>query len=314
VSFAAPLWLLALALAPAALAARRIARRRARRYAMRFPAVATLRTAVAADPSRRSLLPLVALLAAVAALVGALARPRVSSAVVLRRASIVLVLDHSGSMQARDVQPTRLAAAKHAALQFLDALPVSVRVGFVAFSSSPNALLAPTTDRAAVRAALVRQRASGSTATGSALAAAIGLLREHGKPAGRAAIVLLSDGAANSGQNPVAIARAAAHRRIAIDTVALGTASGTVPGADPFAAPIPVPPDPQLMKRIAHVSHGRSFDAEDASTLDSIYRDLGTRLSSRRRWHDLTPWFAAGGLALLAAAMLAAVRFGVRSA
>jgi Ca-activated chloride channel family protein len=313
-SFASPLWLLALLVPPAALLAQRVARRRARRYALRFTAVASVRAALATTTGAawRRRVPVAALLLAVAALAVALARPQVRTTTAVRQAELVLVLDHSGSMQASDVKPTRLAAAERAANTFIDQLPASVRVGVVAFSSTPDTVLAPTLDRASVRAAIDSQVANGATATGDALADAISLLLHGGKRHGRAAIVLLSDGAANAGRNSVAVASQAARSDISIDTVALGTPGGQVVGPDPYAPPTPVPPDPQLMHQIAQASHGRFFTAQDADRLDSIYRGLGTALTSRATRQDLTPAFVGAGLALLLVAVLSALRWGAR--
>ncbi len=93
--------------------------------------------------------------------------------------------------------------------------------------------------------------------------------------------MLLSDGAANAGQDPISVAAKAAKQQIAIYTVALGTSSGSLPNPDPFGPPVAVPPDPQLMQQIAHTSHGRSFSAKDAGGLISIYKGLGTQLGSK---------------------------------
>ncbi len=311
-SFASPLWLLALLGPPAALLAQRVASRRARRYALRFPAVASVRAAAAGGSAWRRRMPVAVLLLAAAALVVALAHPQVRGTIALRRAELVLVLDHSGSMQASDVKPTRLAAAVSAANAFLDQLPASVRVGVVAFSTLPDVLLAPTTDRASVRQAIDSQVAIGATATGDALADALAMLRRGAGRRGRAAIVLLSDGAANEGQDPLAVAAQAARDDVSIDTVALGTAAGTLTSPDPLNPPIPVPPDPQLMHQIARASGGRFFTAQDADRLDSIYRGLGTQLSTRPATRDLTVAFAGAGLALLLAALATSLRWGAR--
>src|SRR5215469_17401300 len=110
-SFSSPVWLLALLLVPAALEAQRLARRRARRYALRFPAVPTVVQALGKGPDWRRYIPIAALLAAIASLSVAMARPHVTTRVPVREASVMLVLDRSGSMDADDVQPTRLDAA-----------------------------------------------------------------------------------------------------------------------------------------------------------------------------------------------------------
>jgi Ca-activated chloride channel family protein len=310
VSFVSPLWLLALLALPAALLAQRVARRRAKRYALRFTAVASARAAAAGGGAWRARVPIAILLLAVAALAVALARPFTHRMVAVRQAEVVLVLDHSGSMQATDVKPTRLEAVVHAANSFLDQVPGSVRVGFVGFSSAPDTLVPLTADRGPVREALDAQVAQGSTDTGNALEDAISMLRTGKQPHGRAAIILLSDGAANAGPSPVAVAQQAARDDIVVDTVALGTPGGVL--TSPFSPPIPVPPDPQLMHQIAEASHGSFFNVQDAGRLDSIYRSLGTRLSGKQVRRDVTGFFVAAGLALLLAALLAAQRWGMR--
>jgi Ca-activated chloride channel family protein len=310
VSFASSVWLLALLALPLALLAQRVARRRAKRYTLRFTAVASVRAAAAGGGGWRRHVPIAILLLAAAVLAVALARPYSHKMIAVRHADVVLVLDHSGSMQATDVKPTRLAAVVHAANAFLDQVPSSVRVGFVGFSSSPDTIVPLSADRAPVREALDAQIAVGATDTGNALLDAIGMLQSGKKPHVRAAIILLSDGAANSGPSPVTVAGQAAHDDIAIDTVALGTPGGEL--TSPLGPPIAVPPDPQLMHQIAQASHGSFFDVQDAGHLNATYHGLGTELSGRRIRRDLTGTFIAAGLALLLAALFAAQRWGAR--
>jgi Ca-activated chloride channel family protein len=310
-SFSSPLWLFALLLIPAALQVQRLARRRASRYALRFTAVPTLVQAIGRRPDWRRQIPVLAALGALAALAFALARPHVTTRVPIREASLMLVLDRSGSMEATDVQPTRLDAAERAANTFVDQLPASARVGVVTFSSTPDTVVAPSTDHVAARRAIDAQTANGATATGDALSVALNLLHQASART-RSAIVLLSDGAANAGQDPVAIAAKAAQQRIAIYTVALGTSSGSLPNPDPFGPPVSVPPDPQLMAQIARTSHGRSFTAQDAGGLVSIYKGLGTQLGSKTQQTDITVAFAAAGLALLLAAGVGSLRWSGR--
>jgi Ca-activated chloride channel family protein len=311
-SFASPLWLAALALIPLAIVATIAARRRTKRYAVRFPAVSTLQLAVRAGSSWRRHLPAAFALAAIAALAVALARPRVSYSAPVDRASVMLVTDHSGSMAATDVQPTRLTAAERAANTFIDQLPGNALVGAIAFSSSPDAVQAPVTNHAAARAVINAQSANGSTATGDALQLALQLLRGADKKHPPSAIVLLSDGAANAGVDVTTIAREAAKDRIPIDTVALGTPNGVLPSPDPFQPPVAVPPDPQLMQEIAQLSGGRYFDAQTADELSSIYKGLGRQLGSVTRKHDVTAAFAIGGLAFLLIGVAGSTRWSGR--
>lgn len=312
-SFASPLWLASLALVPIAVLALRVARRRTRRYAVRFPAVSTLQLAVAGTGSSwRRRLPALLALAAIAALALALARPRMSYSAARDQASIMLVTDHSGSMAATDVEPTRLAAAERAANTFIDQLPSSVRVGAVAFSSTPDAVQGPAADHSAARAIIDAQAANGATATGDALQLALQLLNAANRKHPPEAIVLLSDGAANSGVDPATVARQAARDKVPIFTVALGTPNGALPSPDPFTPPIAVPPDPQLMQQIAQLSGGRAFNAQTADELSSIYKLLGSSLGTVTRKEDITAEFAAGGVVLLLLAAVGSTRWSGR--
>jgi Ca-activated chloride channel family protein len=311
-SFASPLWLATLALIPIAIAASIAARRRARRYAIRFPAVSTLQLAAGARSSWRRYLPSAFALAAIAALSLALARPHVSYSAAVEQASVMLVTDHSGSMAATDVQPTRLAAAERAANTFIDQLPSKVRVGAVAFSDSPDAVEAPATNHDGARAIIDAQSANGATATGDALQLALQLLRGADPKHPPSAIVLLSDGAANAGVDVSTVARQAAKDKIPIDTVALGTPDGVLPNPDPFGPPVAVPPDPQLMQQIAQLSGGRTFNAQTADELSSIYKQLGQKLGTVTRKHDVTSVLAIGGVAFLLLGAMSSTRWSGR--
>jgi Ca-activated chloride channel homolog len=311
-SFTDPIWLAALALVPAAIAASIWAGRRARRYAVRFPAVSTVRAAVEAGDSWLRHLPAAFALAAVVALVLALARPHVSYSAPVDEASVVLVSDESGSMASTDVQPTRLAAAEAAANTFIDQLPAKARVGAIAFSDAPNTVQAPETDHAAARAVINSQTANGGTATGDALALALRLLHSGRAKHPPSAIVLLSDGAANEGQDVSTVARQAKADKVPIDTVALGTPGGTLPNPDPLGPPLAVPPDPQLMAQIAALSGGRSFNAQSADELGSIYKRLGRQLGTVTRQREVTAEFAIAGFALLLLAGAGSTRWSGR--
>jgi len=315
-TFGQPLMLLALLLVPLALAAQLAARRRSRRYAVRFPAAATLALAAGRTPAWRRALPLALLLASIAALALALAKPQKTVGVPVERASIMLVTDHSRSMMAEDVNPTRLAAAKRAAHTFLDQLPPGVRVGVTTFSDVPDGTQTPTHDHALVRQMVDAQIADGGTATGDALQVALDTLAREPKGAdGRrppSAMVLLSDGTTTIGRDPVMVARAARELHVPIYTVALGTRDATVPNPG-FGPPLlSVPPDPALLKRIADASGGHSFSAQDDQQLASIYKTLGSQLGTRNTKREVTAAFAAGGLVLLLGAAAASTRWAGR--
>src|SRR4051795_12280733 len=184
-SFGSPVWLLTLFLIPLALSAWWLRRGQAPRYAVRFTAVPALREAAAAAgglPAWRKYVPMTLLLASLAAVVVSLAKPERTIAVPIEQATIVLVTDHSRSMEADDVSPDRLTAAQKAANTFLDQVPGKVRVGIVAYSTAPDAVQTPTTDRAPVRQIINAQFPDGATATGDALQVALqSITQDNGK-------------------------------------------------------------------------------------------------------------------------------------
>jgi Ca-activated chloride channel family protein len=302
VSFANPAWLLALLAIPALVLLTAARTRQRDRFAMRFPAAATLAAAAGAESTWRRWLPSALALLALAALLFGAARPQRSVRVALQEASIMLVTDHSGSMAAQDVKPTRLAAAQSAAKTFVDRLPKDVKVGVVAYSVAPDDVRPPTTDHSQARDAIARQTANGGTATGDALSAALGLLRPGGKTRTPAAVVLLSDGTTTFGSDPEEVAARAKTLGVPVYTVALGTQDATVPNPDPFGPPLPAVPDPAGMRRIAELSGARAFSATDAGSLDAIYKTLGSQLGSRAETHDVTLVPILLGLSLLLAA------------
>jgi Ca-activated chloride channel homolog len=311
-SFASPVWFAALALIPLGFALYTLARRRRRRWAVRFPAVATI-TAVAPRPAAwRRRLPAALLALAVIALVGALARPQSTVAVPIERATVMMIMDGSRSMQAVDVEPSRISAAKAAGQTFINKLPDPIRLGFVGYSQSPTIVQRPTTEHQATRDALAQLEADGGTATGEAIDAALKALQERNqRDRPPAAIVLLSDGKSTDGRDPVEMAREAGKRKIPIFTVALGTDEGVVPGG-PFGQDLPVPPDPETMRRIAEVSNGQAYEIDEGDSLSKVYESLGSRLGTRDVKREVSASFALGGLLLLAAAAGLAVRWRSR--
>jgi Ca-activated chloride channel family protein len=307
VSFASPAFLAALGLVPLALAAHVLVRRRARRYAVRYPAVATLAPLLPNASTWRRRLPLALFLASLAALTLALARPHRTVAVPREQASIVLVTDVSRSMLAEDVDPNRLEAARSAALRFLEEVPREARVGLVAFSTDPHTIEEPTDERDEIQALVDGLSADGGTAAGDALAAALGMVDGPAEDRPPAAILLLSDGKTTTGRDPIPVARQARRAGVPIHTVALGTRSATI--VTPDGSLLPVPPDPETMRRIAELSGGRAFEVDDADELGGLYEDLGSRVATETEKREITVAFAAGGILLL----LAAAAFGVRA-
>jgi Ca-activated chloride channel family protein len=261
-SFASPWLLTGLLLLPVLVtlyvrAERRASSRRAELVAPALmPAVAPKR------PRWRRHVPVALQALALSGLIVALARPQVTAAVAVEQATVIIATDRSGSMQARDVAPTRLQAARRAADGFVEAVPDDVRVGAIAFNHRPSVIQAPTRDHQVLQAALGRVRAAGSTATGDALVAALGLIEATKSPTATrrppAAVVLLSDGKSVRGRDALEVAEDARTARVPVYTVALGTAQGTIESLSPSGAIVreAVPPDPSTLRRIAERTGG----------------------------------------------------------
>lgn len=334
-SFGQPLLLLSFLVIPLAVVLYVLAERRRMRYAVRFTNLEVL-AAVASGgrPWRRYVGPVLFLIA-VSALCVAVARPHVRTLVPTDRATVILVVDVSGSMHATDVKPTRLAAAAAAVRVFLDHAPERLRIGLMAFAREPEVATPPTTDHELVRQSvdlLDSFGGFGGTAIGDALAAATKLAQQAigefrkpaagttiafvtGGPQSPAAIVFLSDGAQTRGDlQPLEGAARAKEARIPVYTVALGTDHGTITFnrgfgfGFPSERTIPVPPDPDTLRAIAQTTGGQFFDARSAKTLESVYARLGSSLGREPGTREVTNEFvlAAAGL-LLAAAVLSAL-------
>jgi Ca-activated chloride channel family protein len=310
-SFVSPLFLLALLAVPAVVVFALAMGRRRARYAVAFTNLELLAGVV--EERRRSWrrwLPVALFLFALATAAGALARPRLHLSVPQENATVVLLVDVSGSMRANDVEPSRLDAALGAMSTFLDRVPKRLKVGLVQFSSEPDILVQPTANRETVRDALAYLEPQAGTAIGDGLETAVKLIRRSFVAAGAsrqpgrdlpAAIVLLSDGAQNRGVlQPL---QAAAHARTAgirVYTISLGTAKGVVKfGSGAYTNSIPVPPDPATMRAIARATGGRDFSARDAQQANGVFGKLGSSIGWKSEKREITSWFALAAAVLL---------------
>jgi Ca-activated chloride channel homolog len=300
-TFASPLLLAGLVLVPVLLTAYVVRERRARRAA-RAVVAAPLRAAVL--PRRagwRRHVPIAGGLGAAALLLTALARPQTTVAVPVEQARIVIATDRSGSMEAKDVAPDRLTAARAAAATFLRSVPRTVRVGALTFNQVPTVLAAPTTDRDTVSDAIRSIQAAGTTATGDAIASALKMLKSGNGPA---AIVLLSDGKSVRGQDVLAVARQAKAARVPIYTVSLGTSSGTITTKTGTSQ---VPPDTATMRQVAAITGGKAYNISDARALSAVYEQLGSKLTTKHQRQDVSSSFAGGALLVLVLGGVASV-------
>jgi len=324
VTFASPYLLALLLIVPLfAVAAWWLDRRRAK-YAVAFTNLELLASVAQRRRRPLALIPLLLFLLALATATAALARPRAVITTPSDRATVVLLVDVSGSMRADDVKPTRLDAAANAMSAFVDRLPSQVRAGLISFSSGPNVLVPPTTDRALMHEGIELLIPEGGTAIGDGLGVAVQTVKaavgdvprnKEGKIPG--AVVLLSDGAQTRGTlTPLQGADLARRAGIRVFTVALGTNHGTLgPNAFGFGGGgglfpggrFPVRPDPVTLAAIARVTGGQTFRAQSAAKVERVYKQLGASIARRHASREITSWFA-GAAALLLLGSLGASR------
>ena len=303
-SFGAPLFLAGLLLVPAALwlYGRHLQRRRSQ--AARFANPALMPAVAPRTPGWRAHAPMAVYAIALTALLVGLARPQTTVAVPVEQATVMLATDVSGSMQAKDVRPDRLTAARDAATRMVSRLPEGVRTGLVEFNHRARLVQAPTADHEVVEQRIQALQPSGGTATGDAITAALNAIRASTPPGGEAppsAILLLSDGKSTRGRDALDAAREAGRLKVPIYTVALGTATGTIQverDNGTFRTET-VPPDPAAMRQIAQITKGQAFSTATAAELDRIYEQLGSRVAMRDEPREVTAAFAGGALLLL---------------
>jgi Ca-activated chloride channel family protein len=315
-SFGTPLLLLGLLLLPLLLLAYRRLQRRPSKYAVRYTNLDVLATVVESTRSWRRHAGLALFLLALAALLVGFARPSMTRLADREEATIVLVIDVSGSMQAEDVEPTRLEAAQAVVRDFLAGLPERFQVGVVAFSETAEVAAPATEDRQLAIDAIDYLYPQRGTAIGDGLARGVEVARaaEPGQSGvdRPAAILFLSDGSQTEGiLLPMEAAARAKSFKIPVFTVALGTPEGIVE-FQRFGGTriIPVPPDKETMRRIASTTGGRFYEAESAGDLRDAYEKMGSLVSKVERKQEVTFAFLAGGLVLLlGAAAVAAATF-----
>lgn len=298
---------LALSIAVAALAAAYVVVqvRGRRRYALRFTNLALLGSVAPVSPGWRRHLPAALLLVALLGLVAALAHPARAELVPRERATIVMAIDVSISMDATDVRPSRLASAKEAATSFAELLPERINLGLVAFAGSARVLVSPTTDRSMVTAAIERLELSESTAIGDGVLASLDAIESvpdavDGQPV-PAHILLLSDGETQVGTPNQLAAEAARDAGVPVTTIAFGTPEGVISYQ---GQTVPVAVNQADLRALADETGGSSFEAATTEELESVYRDIGSSIGFVTEQREIGGWFtgAAFVLAMLAGA------------
>jgi Ca-activated chloride channel homolog len=274
---------------------------RRRRYVARFSNAGLLASIAPKRPGWRRHLTFATLLLALTVLSVGVARPTAAVRVPREEATVMLALDISLSMQATDVLPTRIDAAKKAAIEFADLLPPKINLGLVAFAKAAEVKVPPTIDRDSFKAAVNSLELRESTAIGDAVEACLDAIRTYsasttvkGSKTPPAQIVLLSDGTSNSGKKPLDAAQDAIKQKVPVATIAFGTPSGTVDL--PGEGVQPVPADRTTLHRLANATHGSFHTAVSEQELSAIYKDLGSQIGYQTVHRDISWRFLALGV------------------
>jgi Ca-activated chloride channel homolog len=295
------LWLLLLVAALIALYV--VMQLRRKDYAVRFTNLALLDSIAPKRPTWRRHLPAAAFVLAMIALVTAFARPARPVKVPRERATVVMAIDVSLSMEATDVDPSRIVAAQEAAKSFVDIVPTRLNLGLVAFSGVAQVLVPPTDDHALLKRSIDNLQLGPRTAVGEAIFASLGSIASVPSSPGQAPapgrIVLMSDGETTVGRPNELAAEAAVDAKVQISTIAFGTDDGyvTVEGRN-----IPVPVNRDALADIAEATGGRAFEAATARELRRVYADIGSSIGFRTEEREVTSWVVGLALAFALAA------------
>ena len=278
--------------------------RRRRAYVLRFTDPELIDAVAPRRPGLRRHVIAGVYLAASAILVIAAARPALAMEVP-NEPTVVLAFDTSLSMEATDVSPSRLVAAREAAHRFIEVVPAGVRVGLVAFDQTARVVIPPTTSKTVLDRAVDRLSLGEGTAIGEAIYASLDVLASDARPghddAGSGSIVLMSDGDTTMGRPDDEAAREAERRGVKVSTVAFGTDHGSV---TVDFMPVPVPVDRDALRAIAETTGGKAFEADSAEKIVLVFEDLGHGVGTRTEPREITDGLAIA--ALVTAALAAA--------
>jgi Ca-activated chloride channel family protein len=305
--------------------------RRKKKAALRYASLSMVKEAMDAGQRFRRHLPPILFLLALATMIVAVARPAAIVTLPTQRQTIILAMDVSGSMRAKDVEPNRLAAAQAAAKTFVADLPRDVRVGVVSFAGTAAVVQPPTQNREDIVAAIDRFQLQRGTAIGSGIIVSLATifpdagidvsesiyernarralpLDPERKPEKKeftpvppgsyasAAIILLTDGQRNTGPDSLEAAKMAADRGVRVFTVGVGTKNGEVIGFEGWSFRARL--DEETLKSIADLTRGEYFYAGTAMDLKKVYRGLNARLVFEKKQTEITALFSAMGAAL----------------
>ncbi len=252
---------------------------------------------------------------ALGALNVAFAQPKGEVEVPRERATVVITLDISRSMIAQDVAPDRITAAKAAARDFLNLLPVGFNVSLVSFAGTAAVVVPPTTDRGVVAAAIDNLQVAPSTAIGEGIYSSLDAMAQappdpdHPDDPAPGAVVLLSDGYTNVGRPSDQAARDAAAQHIPIYTIAYGTANGYV---ENNGRREPVPVNPAELAQVSRLSGGKAFSAGSAGQLKEVYSSIAKSVGYVKVDQEVTEQYAGYALLLAVFAAVAVISLGAR--
>ena len=339
--------LLAVVVVPLLVAAYLWSQRRRRPAAARYSSVALIREAMPGSSRVRRHLPFALLTAAVTALVLALGRPAMVLSVPTNQTTIILAMDVSGSMCSTDIAPTRLQAAEQAAIAFVTGQQARTQIGIVAFSGFAAVVQPPTSDQRVLTDAIRSLTTGRRTAIGSGLLAAIDAIADVDPNVARSVIpgrpgaepppvlpgayapdivVLLTDGASNTGPDPADAAQQAVDRGIRVYTIGFGSADGGdlepqcrqqflgnepggafggglgggFGGGSGFRRGI----DEDTLRQVAMATGGTYYPAESAAELEKVFEGLPTTLITKREVVEVSAGFVGLGGLLAALALL----------
>ena len=272
----------------------------------------------------------------------AMARPQAVLMAPLREATVMLALDTSGSMRAKDLKPSRIEAAQQAALKFIESKPARLRVGLVTVAGTAALAQAPTEEKDALRRALENLPLQYGSALGSGLLISLEALlpgsgidaqkiinesADNGGPrkpvdSGKSldaskpketeasasrgrnmAIVLMSDGQSNMGPELIKMAELAASHEVKVYTVGIGTPEGDVVQIQGRSMRVKL--EDEALKKVANITQGTYYKADSTEGLAKIYDQLGYRLRfEKRALSEITSYVALLGMVLILLACL----------
>jgi Ca-activated chloride channel family protein len=310
--FAAPWWFLLLLVVAAVTAGYVVAQRMRRKRTMRFANLELLEKVAPKGQGWIRHLPAGLIILSLLLFTVALAGPTAQQKVPRNRATVMLVIDVSLSMESTDVAPTRLKAAQQAAKSFAQGMTPGVNLGLISFAGTATVLVAPTTDRTGVVKAIDNLKLAQSTATGEGIFAALQSIESfssvvggaNGPPPAR--VVLMSDGKQTvpddlyAPRGAFTAAQAAKQAQVPISSISFGTSFGTVniDGKD-----VPVGVDDESLREVARLSGGEFYKAATADELKKVYADLGEQIGFELKDADASrPWVVIGTLILMIAA------------